>query len=94
MIDQWIIKNWENLDWQSGLSYNNRLGLINILNEYVIINDKVMSVSSSMNILSKSFVSVSKYNDTRKLKLPSIIENESILQNVINDNENDELEDE
>jgi hypothetical protein len=53
-----------------------------------------MSVSSSMNILSKSFVSVSKYNDTRKLKLPSIIENESILQNVINDNENDELEDE
>lgn len=73
LIDEWVITNLNLLN--NGLTYNQRIELLNILNKKIIIDEKIMTIISAIEVMIKSFISCLINQTTDKLKLPELFYN-------------------
>lgn len=71
LVDYWVDLN--HLDLLDELTVSNKIGLIGIINQSVICNNKKMKVRNAINIMIKSFVSCIENGVSDELLLPEII---------------------
>lgn len=86
-IDEWVNQNVELIPNDNEIvSYNHRLELINILNKIVEIDKYKTTISRSIDIMIKSFISVLKYEDQNKILVPKMLEDDEELKFFENEN--------
>ncbi|WP_342262675.1 MULTISPECIES: type II CRISPR-associated endonuclease Cas1 [unclassified Spiroplasma] len=72
LIDWWVYMNNEML--VEKLSYNQRLELINVLNYEISLDNKLMTITTAINFMIKSFVTCLKLEMPTKLLLPTLLQ--------------------
>lgn len=73
LIDEWVITNLNLLN--NGLTYNQRIELLNIINKKIIIDKKIMTIINAIEVMIKSFISCLNNHSADKLKLPELFYN-------------------
>ncbi|WP_146637961.1 type II CRISPR-associated endonuclease Cas1 [Spiroplasma clarkii] len=74
MVDLWVSTNIESLLANETLHYQHRLELINLLNQSVVIDEKIHTVTNAIEIVVKSYYTYLKTASLTKLKLPTIVQ--------------------
>ncbi|AHB36274.1 type II CRISPR-associated endonuclease Cas1 [Spiroplasma apis] len=81
LVDLWVIKNLDGLEGEN-ISYNKRLELINLLNQFVSVDGKFQTITNAIDIMVRSYVTVLKTTSSLKLKLPTIIYYEEKVDDI------------
>ena len=73
VVDLWIWEHWDELNFTTDrISYLQRLQLINLLNLKVQVDDKVMTINSSFNVVVQSLITALHKKDPTRLKRMTI----------------------
>ncbi|MEG1836384.1 MAG: type II CRISPR-associated endonuclease Cas1 [Synergistaceae bacterium] len=78
LVDRWVDENAEDLF--GGLTSQQRKEIINLTNNYVLIDNKKMKVINAIDRYIASFSTVMTTGDISKLKIPYMIRNNFILE--------------
>lgn len=83
VVDLWIWEHWDELNFTTDrISYLQRLQLINLLNLKVQVDDKVMTVNSSFNVVVQSLITALQKKDPTRLKRITIPTSFTTVANI------------
>lgn len=78
-----MIKNIDTIN--NSISYNHRLELINLLNQKIIIENKIVTINRAIDYMIRSFITCLKEENDKKIELPTF--DFKLLEKKTEDNE-------